>query len=182
MLKIKHPKWLSFILVSISIFIFLVVASPGYLDIYYQDVTLDIINGTAILRKVYGPWHSIYLFYLLGYFASMIIVVLYTERIKYVTSQIDAFFLLTAVFVNIGVWLLEQFVEIDFEILSISYIISELFLLILAFLHQSHDFFKEQEDLQMSHQSMNLIPRQKKSFLFKKIALLMNKSCYSNKE
>jgi len=34
-----------------------------------------------------------------------------------------------AVFVNIGVWFIEQLVAIDFEMLSISYIISELFLL-----------------------------------------------------
>ncbi|MBQ4040804.1 MAG: helix-turn-helix transcriptional regulator [Oscillospiraceae bacterium] len=34
-----------------------------------------------------------------------------------------------AVFVNLGVWLIEQLVKLDFEFLSISYIISELFLL-----------------------------------------------------
>jgi DNA-binding CsgD family transcriptional regulator len=34
-----------------------------------------------------------------------------------------------AVFVNIGVWFIEQLAEIDFEFLSVSYIISELFLL-----------------------------------------------------
>ena len=37
--------------------------------------------------------------------------------------------LATAVFVNIGVWLIEQLSSIDFEFLSVSYIISELFLL-----------------------------------------------------
>ena len=40
-----------------------------------------------------------------------------------------AVILAMAVFVNIGVWLIEQLVSIDFEFLSISYIISELFLL-----------------------------------------------------
>lgn len=34
-----------------------------------------------------------------------------------------------AVFVNIGVWFIEQITDIDFEFLSVSYIISELFLL-----------------------------------------------------
>ncbi len=37
--------------------------------------------------------------------------------------------LLGSVFVNICVWLLEQFVDIEFELLAISYIITELFLI-----------------------------------------------------
>ena len=37
--------------------------------------------------------------------------------------------LLCAVFVNICVWLIEQFVKIEFEFLAISYVISELFLI-----------------------------------------------------
>ena len=46
-------------------------------------------------------------------------------------------FISAAVFVNIGVWLLEQLVRIDFELLSVSYIISEIFLLLLCLLLQS---------------------------------------------
>ncbi|MBR4868630.1 MAG: helix-turn-helix domain-containing protein [Clostridia bacterium] len=34
-----------------------------------------------------------------------------------------------AFFVNLGVWLMEQLVQVDFELLAVSYIISELFLL-----------------------------------------------------
>jgi len=45
-------------------------------------------------------------------------------------------FMSAAVFVNIGVWLLEQIVHIDFELLSVSYIVSELFLLLLCLLLQ----------------------------------------------
>ena len=37
--------------------------------------------------------------------------------------------LATAEFVNIGVWLIEQLSDMTFEMLSVSYIISELFLL-----------------------------------------------------
>ncbi|MBP3323383.1 MAG: helix-turn-helix transcriptional regulator [Clostridia bacterium] len=39
--------------------------------------------------------------------------------------------LLAAVFVNIGVWFIEQLVSIEFEMLSVSYIISVLFLIAL---------------------------------------------------
>ena len=43
-----------------------------------------------------------------------------------------------AVFVNLGVWFIEQLVELDFEVLSVSYIISELFLLGLHLVVSEH--------------------------------------------
>ena len=35
----KYPKWLPGLLLIIGIAVFLIAASPGYLDIYYKDVT-----------------------------------------------------------------------------------------------------------------------------------------------
>ena len=48
---------------------------------------------------------------------------------KTIDTTAHAIILAIAVFVNIGVWFIEQMTSIEFEMLSISYIISELFLL-----------------------------------------------------
>lgn len=125
----RPPKWLSIALLGLGAVVFLIAASPGYLGIYYKEVYFQKINGVTILNKVYGPLHGIYLIYLLGYFGSMVgSIVLATLKDK-VESLSYAAILAVAVFVNIGVWLIEQLVRIDFEILSVSYIISESFLL-----------------------------------------------------
>jgi len=127
----KYPakKWLIAVLSVISIAVFLIAASPGILDIYYKDVYLIQENGASFLVKEYGPWHSLYLYYLISYFGSMIGVVLVALAKKRLTATIHAWVILSAVFVNICVWLLEQLVDIRFEMLSISYIMSELFLI-----------------------------------------------------
>ena len=125
----KHPKWLPFALGALSIFVFLIAASPGILPIYYKDVSFAVVDGVATLVKVYGPLHPLYLFYLLGYFAAMVIVILRAQIRKTIDTTAHAVILAIAVFVNIGVWFIEQLTSIDFEMLSISYIISELFLL-----------------------------------------------------
>jgi DNA-binding CsgD family transcriptional regulator len=78
---------------------------------------------------VYGPLHPLYLFYLLGYFAAMVAVIVRASVKKTIDSTAHAVILAIAVFVNIGVWLIEQLSDIHFKILSVSYIISELFLL-----------------------------------------------------
>ena len=127
--KLKHPKWLWMPLVCLGVAVFLVAASPGYSDIYYKSVTLIKVEGVSVLDKEYGPWHKLYMFYLVGYFATMIITAIYATAKKKIDSGIQAIMLLGSVFVNICVWLLEQFIDVEFEFLAVSYIITELFLI-----------------------------------------------------
>ena len=141
--KIPYKKQMPKILTAINFLIFLIAASPGYLPIYYKEVSLEIVNGVSILHKIYGPCHSLYYIYLFGYFSSMIFIILNSSAKNRLKSMGHAVILLVAVFVNIGVWFIEQFVQINFEILSVSYIISELFLLSLHLLLEENKHQKE---------------------------------------
>lgn len=125
----KYPKRLHYVLGSLSIAVFLIAASPGILPIYYKEVSFAVVNGVSTLVKVYGPLHPIYLVYLLGYFTAMITLIIRAQIKKTIDTTAHAVILAIAVFVNIGVWFIEQMTSIEFEMLSISYIISELFLL-----------------------------------------------------
>jgi len=119
---------------ALSLVVFLVAASPGVLDIYYREVTMATVGGVTVLEKVYGPWHSLYAVYLLGYFVAMVCVVVYAAVKQTTNSTFNVLILAIAVSVNLGVWLIGQLVRLDFEFLSVSYIISELFLLTLQLL------------------------------------------------
>ena len=148
--NIKYRSWLAAVLLAVGFFVFSVAASPGFSDIYYKEVYYNVSGGVAYLEKVYGPWHILYLFFLLGYFAFMIFCIIFSHIKKKLRSRAHSTLLLFAVVVNIGVWLLEQFVDFDFELLSVSYIISEIFLLGLYFMlgEKEKDLFitrKEQD-------------------------------------
>ena len=127
--SIRLGKWLPTALLCVSIGVFIVAASPGYLDIYYKEVSIQHINGVTLLSRVYGPWHKLYFYFLFLYFAAMIGIVAHAIIKRKVLSHAHSIILAFAVLVNIGVWLMEQLIHIDFEMLSVSYIISELFLL-----------------------------------------------------
>jgi DNA-binding CsgD family transcriptional regulator len=142
--KIDCKRWVLYLLLGISGVVFLVAASQGYLDIYYKEVSLETIGGFSALKKVYGPLHSLYLVYLVGYFAAMIYAIIYAFRKKSSENTVYTVILAMAVFVNIGVWFVEQIVSIDFEVLSVSYIISEMFLLGLNLLIAESNRLKEQ--------------------------------------
>lgn len=153
--KLNIKKWVTGLLLGISIAVFLIAASPGYLDIYYKSVSLETTNGVSVLVKDYGPWHSVYLFYLLGYFLVMIGSSIHATVKKKIESTAHAIIIIVAVFVNICVWLLEQLVKIDFEFLSVSYIITELFLIsvYLMIQHQDKLIASLQEKLAAPHEA-----------------------------
>ena len=160
--RLKYEKYLPKVLFGVSTVIFLIAASPGILDIYYKEVSLTVVNGATVLEKVYGPLHCIYLFYLLGYFMAAAAVLLHACVDKNVDSALHGVVMSAALFVNIGVWLLEQFVRIDFELLSVSYIVSELFLLLLCLLLQ-RDGKTKAEQIPSPAQAETAVPAETQS-------------------
>ena len=143
-LGIKYSRWLPKGLIFISFVVFLVAASPGYLDIYYADVTITEINGATALVKEYGPWHMLYYAYLATYFASMIGCILWNAKKRNFSANLHSTILAAAVFVNIGIWLMGQLVDVNFEFLSISYVMTSLFILFLTLLQE--EMVKIQDD------------------------------------
>ena len=151
--NIRIPKWVVFTLVGVSTIVFLIAASPGYLDIYYKNVYLITEAGATTLKKEYGPLHSLYFYYLLGYFATMLITIIVARKKEKIRTSTHALLILFAVFVNIGVWLMEQCVELNFEFLSVSYIVSELFLLGISLLVHDINLQKPSENSQTAEAS-----------------------------
>lgn len=138
-----YKKCLPMALGAAAVLMFLVAASPGILDIYYKQVDFAVVNGVSTLVKVYGPLHPLYLFYLLSYFSVMVFVIIRARVRKTIDSAAHAAILAIAVLVNIGVWLIGQLVHMDFEMLSVSYIISELFLLGVHLVVREQQKFRE---------------------------------------
>lgn len=140
--NVKHSKALKYILLSIGVVILFIATSGGYLPIYYKEVSLEIIEGGTRLIKEYGILHNLYFIYLFGYMASMVSVLIYSMAKKKLTSKMHASFLCVIVFGNILVWLIEQFIEHNFEFLCISYILNECLLLFLYGMLREYEYIK----------------------------------------
>ena len=143
--RMNCSKFVIGILIAVSFIIFLIAASPGYLDCYYKAVSLEFINGTAKLVKEYGPLHSMYFIYLFAYLAGMIGIIIYSAIRKRVSSSKHATLLVVVVSFNICIWLIEQLINWDFEFLSVSYIASELLLLLLYGMIQDYESINKEE-------------------------------------
>ena len=127
----KWKKWISGIFVGISTAAFLLAASGDWLGLYYRSVDIVHIGGMTKLVKEYGPLHILYTVYLLSYVLIMVAVIYHAHKKERLTSLKYTLLLLAAVLLNIGVWAVEQGFHEDFEFLSVSYIVTEVMLLLL---------------------------------------------------
>ena len=122
---IQRSRWRTVSLVALGIVMLAITTSPGILPIYYSTVSIETVNGTTKLVREYGPLHLLYYVYLIGYMISMIGVTLHSIGKRKIKSRSHTVLLLCAVFCNITIWLVEQFLPRGFEWLSVFYIITE---------------------------------------------------------
>lgn len=148
--KIDRPKWLNPTLIIISIVVLFIAASPGILPIYYKTVEIDQSEGFTKIVREYGILHKTYLVYLISYMIAQLSVVIYAICKKRIVSYLHAIFLLSATLCNTVIWLVEKFIPRNFELLSVSYIITELFILLVYGIVQQYEALKlEKEYLAM---------------------------------
>ena len=128
--EMRPRKVITGVLIGVSSLVFLMAASGGYLQLYYKEVSMEIVNGAAKLHKVYGPLHGVYFIYLLAYLAAMVSVIAYAAVKKKGRSRKFAPIMCTVVLLNMAIWFVEQQIDWDFEFLSVSYVVSSLLLLL----------------------------------------------------
>ena len=129
--QMERKPWLRWCLIGISTAAFLLAASGDWLGLYYTSISIVKVNGMTRLVKEYGPLHILYTVYLLGYILIMVGIIAQAWRKQKLTSPKYTVLLMVSVLLNLGVWAVEQAIDIDFEFLSVSYIVTEVFLLLL---------------------------------------------------
>ncbi len=127
-----HTWRLPLALTLLALVMFAIVCTP----LYYESVSLTVVDGAAKLVKQYGPLHNTYLVYLVGYFVAMTVTIVRSIRQRRLPTQKHAILLAGIVLVNIGFWFIEKFIPWNFEFLSVSYLFSEGMLVGLQWLMQ----------------------------------------------
>ena len=123
---IAYKKWLVGTLLVLAFLMFALVCTTGYLDWYYVSAELTFENGVAYLVKEYGVLHPTNLIYVVLYFVAMLTISIVSLFKRRRASQKLAGFMLAIVFGNIAMWIVEKIVSWNFDLLSITYLMSML--------------------------------------------------------
>lgn len=137
--NMQCPKWLSRGLIAVNTVMFLIATSGGYSTIYYKEVSFEIVDGAAHLVKVYGPMHGFYKLFLFAYFGALVAIICFTAVKKTAVSTKHTSFLAIIVIGNIALWLVENITGVNFEFLTISYIMTEALILMLYGILQDYE-------------------------------------------
>jgi len=129
--RMKKRNWLRCLFAGISTAAFALAASGDWLGLYYTSVDITSIGGMTKLVKEYGPLHILYTVYLLSYVLIMVAMIWYAAKKQRISSFKYTILLFVAVLLNIGVWAVEQCFDENFEFLCVSYIVTEVILLLL---------------------------------------------------
>ena len=129
--RMKKRNWLRCLFVGISTAAFALAASGDWLGLYYTSVDITSIGGMTKLVKEYGPLHILYTVYLLSCVLIMVAMIWYAAKKQRISSFKYTILLFVSVLLNIGVWAVEQCFDENFEFLSVSYIVTEVILLLL---------------------------------------------------
>ena len=120
-----YRRWVCWALIAAALLMFSLVLTTGHLDVYYKSVELVYADGAAKLVKTYGPLHPINLLYVLAYFVGMLVLIVMSMKVRLAKSQKLVGLMLAVVIGNVGMWIVEKLISLNFEFLSASYLMSE---------------------------------------------------------
>lgn len=111
-------------LIFLAFIMFGIVCTTGYNDWYYTNVSIETLDDATILHKEYGFLHPTNLIYVSLYFITMVFVVIWSFKKHKGAYQKQATAMLIIVLGNILMWLVQKVVPWNFELLSITYLMS----------------------------------------------------------
>lgn len=141
--RTPYRKQLPSVLVLLGILAFFSAAVPVTSRLYYVNIILERADGASRLVWEYGKLYVLYVFYYVVYSLSMLAVIIRAARAKRLSDPNQAGFLLCAVLVNLIVWLVERLIPNEFEVLTLTYLLSELFILFMHLALQRYDELAE---------------------------------------
>jgi DNA-binding CsgD family transcriptional regulator len=134
----RYSKWVIGVMIGAATLMFGVICTTGYLDWYYISATIERVAGATVLKKEYGVLHPTNLIYVILYFVGMITVLGVSLKRHKGASQRHACIMLAVVLGNVAMWCVQKVIPWEFELLSITYLMSAAAFLALWYMLQDY--------------------------------------------
>ena len=126
------------VLIGLAVAMYAIIFTTGWLDWYYVSAVLERGKGGVYLVKEYGVLHPMNLIYVIAYFVAMLVVISISLRCNKGEGQKLAGLMLVVVLGNIAMWVVEKIISWNFEMLAISYLMSEVVFLFVYIVLQDY--------------------------------------------
>ena len=120
----NYKRWFVGLLIGAAVLMFAIICTTGYLDWYYTDAWIENVKGATVLHKTYGVLHPTNLIYVILYFVGMLTVLTLSLLKHKGALQKLAIGMLVIVLGNIVMWCVGKVIPWEFELLSVTYLMS----------------------------------------------------------
>lgn len=120
----NYKRWFTGVLIGAAVLMFAIICTTGYLDWYYTGAWIENIKGATVLHKTYGVLHPTNLIYVILYFVGMLAVLTLSLLKHKGALQKLAIGMLVIVLGNIVMWCVGKVIPWEFELLSVTYLMS----------------------------------------------------------
>lgn len=127
--NIRIPNLLTDALLFLDIVLLFCAFTAGHNELFYRSQTLGDFYGTSYLIKEYGPLHTLYILYWVGYMVAITALVVYSLFRKELVSYKTTFILGILLATNVLIYLVERLIKIPIELMPLAYCISTALLL-----------------------------------------------------
>ena len=127
----KLPILFRNLLYSYSFFVYALIITIGFKQIYYTDISLSKFDNATILTYEYGWGHTFFYVILYGYILLQIAFLVYALYKNHSVSHKNLYILIALVIINIFLFLGSRLLDIPFEIMPLMYVLDGWILLFL---------------------------------------------------
>ncbi|MCR5685097.1 MAG: HD domain-containing protein [Lachnospiraceae bacterium] len=130
--KIKMPKWVSLLLLSISTFVFCMVLTIGQGELFYKSAAFIQLDGSGyIIDKEYGFGHTVFIAVIFAYFSISVLAILYAYFVKTEVSSRILFRMFLPEIVCMLCYFVGRLITDAIELMSMAYVFAQIMFLII---------------------------------------------------
>lgn len=120
----KMPSWMKSIIYGFSGFVYAMVLTSGYSELYYKDVYLKTYRDVTVIGNVPGVGNKLYYVILLGHALISMLLICWAFKNRRKISQKFLISLALIVVVNMYLYFIGKFINPSIEIMPLTYAIS----------------------------------------------------------
>ena len=129
--RLEIPKWLIFLLLTLSTIVLYFAFSIGERNDYYKNISLGTERGMTYLIKEYGPMHKLFILLLFGSVVLTIGMILYFYITNKNVPHRVTFTIVLIEVITVGCYLGKRITGQNLELTGLAYIFDELLILLL---------------------------------------------------
>ena len=129
--NLNLSKKIKFAFFTLSWLMYFPVLTVGSGPLFYKTVSLEFVNGNPVIAREYGPLHTVFYVFLATYLAITISAIVYALKKKKDVSKKNLMILLFCEGAGVLFYLGQHFFYIPIDLASVSYLLTELILLVI---------------------------------------------------